>query len=71
MNFWNWIKKFFIRRTLDVPICPHCKGENIVMDAPVYWSKENQLWYCVDPYDKSAFCSDCDDEIRYADWITI
>ena len=55
----------------NVPVCPDCGSENISLEAPVYWNKFTAEWECYDPYDKSGFCSDCQHEIRYADWIKV
>ena len=40
-------------------ICPHCRSDNIGMEATVSWNVFNQAWEIGTIYDGAAFCNTC------------
>lgn len=57
----------------EYPTCPECGTDNVVADATVEWDKQAQRWisHSGGYYEKSGFCRDCEEEIRYFEWVSI
>lgn len=51
-------------------VCPHCKGENVKVDAWAAWDADKQQWELVDTFD-AAYCDDCDHEMSYVERIKV
>lgn len=56
-----------MRKTKKVKyVCSECGSDNVITDAMVKWSVEDQSWEIVTLYDGGGedFCSDCEEQCR-------
>jgi predicted RNA-binding Zn-ribbon protein involved in translation (DUF1610 family) len=52
---------------MNIPICPHCESEEIVVDALAYWSKVTGDWEVHSTYE-AFYCQACGEESKYTDF---
>jgi hypothetical protein len=45
--------------TRTTPLCGHCRSDDIVSNATVQWSNEQQEWELADTFAKPAHCNTC------------
>jgi hypothetical protein len=43
----------------STPVCGHCRSDDIVSQATVQWSNENQEWELANTFAQPAHCNTC------------
>lgn len=47
-----------------VPVCEHCRSEDVAVDAAARWSIEGQCWEVSTVYDQPTWCDNCNKEVH-------
>ena len=46
-------------------ICTECKGDEVTLDAMVYWNEETQSWTVFDVAEPRAWCIECQTDTEW------